>query len=207
MMEMLQRAAGIELVRVPYKGLAPAMTDLLAGHVDIMIDALAHPLPHITDGKLKALGVASEAPLPELPDVAPFAKTLPGFVFTEWYAVMAPPNTPPDLAATISLAINDAIRMPEVAQKIGNMGVRPLGTSPAETAAFLKQEAERWRNVIATTGIKLERGPGNDGSDWNRKASLTIARASGALRKSRVEGEFPARSPPGSPAAGRASSA
>ena len=93
---MLKLAAKIDFVHVPYKGLAPAMTDLLGGHVDMMFDNLTNALPQVRDGKVKALAVAGATRIPELPDVPAIAEMYPGFYSTSWFAIVAPPKTPPD---------------------------------------------------------------------------------------------------------------
>jgi tripartite-type tricarboxylate transporter receptor subunit TctC len=152
--EMLRLAASIRMVHVPYTGLGPAMTDLLAGHVDMMFDNLGNTLPLIREGKLKALGVASDTRIVELPDVPAIAEIFPGFYSAPWLGMVAPPKTPPDIAANISLAVVEALRLPDVAKRFRDLSFKPVGTSPAETAAFLKQETERWRKVITTAGIK-----------------------------------------------------
>ena len=152
--EMLKLAASIRMVHVPYTGLGPAMTDLLAGHVDLMIDNLGNALPLVRAGKVKALGVASETRIAELPDVPAIAELFPGFQASAWFAIVAPPKTPPEIAAKLSQAIADTLRLPDVAKRFDDLAVKPVGSSPAETAAFLKQETERWRKVIVAGGIK-----------------------------------------------------
>jgi tripartite-type tricarboxylate transporter receptor subunit TctC len=152
--EMLRMAAGIEIVHVPYTGQGPAMLDLLAGRIDLMMDNLGNTLPHVRSGKLKALGVASEARIPELPDVPAIAETFPGFYSTSWFAMVAPPKTPTAIAGKLSEAIADVLRSPDVAHKFRELSSTPVGSSPAEAAAFFKKEAERWRNVIVSGGIK-----------------------------------------------------
>lgn len=152
--EMLRLAASIQTVHVPYAGLGPAMTDLLAGHVDMLVDNLGNALPLIRAGKVKALGVASETRIAELPDVPAIAELFPGVHATAWFAIVAPPNTPAEIAEKISRDVADALRLPDVAQRFRDLSIKPVGTSPAETAAFLKQETERWRKVIVTGGIK-----------------------------------------------------
>jgi tripartite-type tricarboxylate transporter receptor subunit TctC len=154
--EMLQRSAGVHLLHVPYKGMAPAMADLLAGHIAMTVDVLGNALPHIKSGKLKALAVAGETRLPELPLVPAIAETFPGFDFKGWFAVAAPPNTSPAIAATISQAIAETLRLPDVVQRFRELSVTPLGTSPAETAAFLQQEREHWRRVVTVTNVRVE---------------------------------------------------
>ena len=154
--EMLQTSAGVRLLHVPYKGMAPAMGDLLAGHIAMTVDVLGNVLPHIRSGKLKALAVASGTRIPELPDVPAIGESIPGFEFKTWFAVAAPPKTPPEIAAKVSQAIADVLRLPDVVQRFRELSVTPLGTSPAETAAFLKEERERWRRVAAATKVRVD---------------------------------------------------
>jgi tripartite-type tricarboxylate transporter receptor subunit TctC len=154
--EMLKLAAKIDFVHVPYKGLAPAMTDLLGGHVDIMFDNLTNALPQVRDGKVKALAVASERRIAELPDTPAIAELFPGFYSTSWFAIVAPPKTPSDIARKLSQAIAVTLKMPDVVERYRALASTPVGSSPAETEAFLKKESERWRQVIAAAGIKPE---------------------------------------------------
>jgi tripartite-type tricarboxylate transporter receptor subunit TctC len=154
--EMLKSVSGIRMVHVPYKGAAPAATDLLAGRVNLMFDNLANTMAHIKSGKLKVLAVASEARVPELSDVPAIAETYPGFYAAGWYAIVAPPKTPLEVATKLSGAIRETLKMPDVANRLREYAARPVGSSPAETAAFFKQESERWRQVILANGIKPE---------------------------------------------------
>jgi tripartite-type tricarboxylate transporter receptor subunit TctC len=154
--EMLKLAAKIDFVHVPYKGLAPAMTDLLGGHVDMMFDNLTNALPQIRDGNVRALAVASERRIPELPDVPAIAELYPGFYSTSWFAIVAPPKTPAEIARKISEAIAQTLKLPDVVERYRALASTPVGSSPAETAAFLRQESERWRQVILSAGIKPE---------------------------------------------------
>ena len=155
--EILRTAAGIRLVHVPYRGLPLAISDLIAGRIDMAIDALGHSLPHIQDGKLKALGVASEARNPLLPDVPTISETYPGVLTSGgWLAVVAPPGTPPDIAAKLSQAFAETLTLPEVAKRLRDLSVNPVATSPAETARFIRQEAERWGRIILSTGVRID---------------------------------------------------
>jgi tripartite-type tricarboxylate transporter receptor subunit TctC len=154
--EMLQADAGIRFTHVPYKGMPPAETDLIAGHVDVMFDNLSNVLPHIKDGRMKALGVASETRIPELPDVPAIAESYPGFFSTSWFAIVAPPKTPAGIADTVWKAISNLLKRPDVIARYRDLSSAPVASSPAETAAFLKKESERWRKVIALAGIKAE---------------------------------------------------
>jgi tripartite-type tricarboxylate transporter receptor subunit TctC len=154
--EMLNALAGISTTHVPYRGLGPAVTDLLAGHVDMMFDNLGNSLPHIRDGKLRALGVAGETRIAELPGVLAIAETYPGFLSTSWLAAVAPPRTPQGIAVRLSQAFAEALRLPDVVARLRELSITPVGSSPAEAAAFVKQEAERWRQAIGSANIRPE---------------------------------------------------
>jgi tripartite-type tricarboxylate transporter receptor subunit TctC len=151
-MEKFQLAAGIHLVHVPYQGLGPAMVDLLAGHIDVMIDNLGNVAPHVKDGGLKLLAVTTAARLPTMPEVPTVSEVLPGYEHQDWFAFMAPPKTPPAIATKLSLAIAETLKLPEVAKRLDEFMVTPVGNSPAETAAWIKRESDRWRQVISESG-------------------------------------------------------
>ena len=154
--EMLKAAANIETTHVPYKGLAPALTDLLAGHVDIMFDNLGNSLAHIRDGRLKAIAIASDKRIVELPDVPAISETYPGFRSSSWFGVVAPPKTPARIVEKIFVTIAEILKQPDVEKKLQALSFTPVGNSPSEMAAFLKQERERWSAVVAAAGIKPE---------------------------------------------------
>jgi tripartite-type tricarboxylate transporter receptor subunit TctC len=152
--EWLKILAGLRITHVPYRGSAPALTDLIAGHVDLMIDNLGNSAQHIADGKLRALAVASEARTAELPEVPTIADTFPGFVASSWFAMVAPPKTPPAIADKLSQAIAEALHAPDTVKRLRDLGATPVGGSPAETAAFIRAEAERWRRVIVEAEVR-----------------------------------------------------
>ena len=153
---VLQSSADIRLVHVPYKGMAPAMSDLLAGHISMTVDVLGNAMPYIKEGKLKALGVTSATRVPELPDISAIVETIPGFVFIEWFALVAPPKTPPEVVARISHAVAETLQQPEVVKRFRDLSVTPAGTTPAETDTFIKQEAGRWHKVVVSSGVKID---------------------------------------------------
>jgi tripartite-type tricarboxylate transporter receptor subunit TctC len=153
-MEKLMHAAGIRLLHVPYQGLGPAMNDLLAGHIDVMIDNLGNVMQHVTSGRLKLLAATTESRIPALPDVPTVSETLPGVSFADWFAVVAPPKTSPEIAGKLAQAIVEIVRSPDIAKRWDDLYLTPVGSSPAETAALIKQESELWRETIAATGIK-----------------------------------------------------
>ena len=113
-MEWLKTLAGIRMTHVPYRGSGPALADLVAGHVGLMFDNVGNPVPLIRDGKVRALGVASEQRIAALPDVAPIAEIFPSFKVTTWFAIVAPPKIPPEIAAKLSAAFGEILRMPDV---------------------------------------------------------------------------------------------
>jgi tripartite-type tricarboxylate transporter receptor subunit TctC len=149
-------AGGLDITHVPYKGSAPALADLLAGQVEMMCDNLGVSLPHVRSGKLKALAVASSRRVKSLPEVPALAETLPGFEAVAWFGIVAPPKTPESLAQKISSAVVEALKFPEVQKRLGELSAEPMGLTPAETAAYMKRETERWAEVIRSAGVRLE---------------------------------------------------
>ncbi len=152
--EQLKSMTGVRIVHIPYTGVPAALTDLMGGQVDMMFINLGDALPHIKSGKLKVLGVASDGRIATLPDVPAVSEALPGFVSVTWYGLVAPPKTPPEIAARLSAAIAEAVRLPDVAKKLQDFSATAVGSSPEETARFFKQEVARWHDVILRAGIK-----------------------------------------------------
>jgi len=149
-------AGGLQITHVPYKGTAPALVDLLGGQVDLMFDNLGVSLPHVRSGKLKALAVGSERRFAGLPDVPAMAEVLPGFVSIAWFGVVAPPKTSPAIAEKLAAAIAEALKLPDVAKRLESLSAVPIGSTPAEMAAFMKQETERYRGIIRAAGVKVD---------------------------------------------------
>jgi tripartite-type tricarboxylate transporter receptor subunit TctC len=155
-MEKLMATAGIRFLHVPYQGLAPALRDLLAGHVDVIIDNLGNVVEHIKDDRLKLLAATTDSRLPQFPNVPTIGETFPGVTHSDWFAVVAPSKTPPGIAVKLSQAIAEVLKLPEIAQRMSELNVTPVGSSPAEAAALIKQESDRWQQVIAAAGLKAE---------------------------------------------------
>lgn len=154
--EWFKAVASVQLTHVPYKGYPPAIPPLLAGEVDMMFMNLADALPHIRSGKLKALAIGSESRSEALSEVPTMAETIPGFVSVTWFAIAATPGTPMPIAEKLSAAIAETLRLPEVAKKLADLHLDPIGGSPAQTAAFFKEESTRWGKVIRTANIKAD---------------------------------------------------
>jgi tripartite-type tricarboxylate transporter receptor subunit TctC len=154
--ELFKSMAGIEAVHVPYRGSMPALNGLLAGDVDFSFDNLGSAHGLISSGSLKVLAIASAQRLPAFAQVSTVAETLPGFVSDTWFAIAAPPKTPPALAGRISRDIATALQQPEVIARYATLSAAPGGDEPAATAAFIREETERWAKVIKSAGIKME---------------------------------------------------
>jgi tripartite-type tricarboxylate transporter receptor subunit TctC len=154
--EMFQMMAKVKFQHVPYRGSAPALQDLVAGTVEVMFDNLGVSLALVKGGQLKLLAVATPKRMASLPDVPTIAETLPGFDSSAWYAVVAPAKTPKPVVDKINADINEALRDPDILKRFVEFSAEPIGGSPQATAAYMREEVERWRKVIEAAGVKLE---------------------------------------------------
>jgi tripartite-type tricarboxylate transporter receptor subunit TctC len=155
--ELFKSMAGnLNITHVPYKGTGPALAALLGGQVDMMCDNLASALTHVRAGKLKILAVASKKRFPTLPEVPALDEMLPGFESIAWFGIVGPPGMSPAIAEKMSAAVREAQKLPDVQKRFANLSAEPIGNTPAEMAAFMKQEIERWGAVIRTANIKVD---------------------------------------------------
>ena len=156
--ELLKLQLGLNVVHVPYTSVGNAMKDLLGGRISMMVAQVPAALPHITAGKLRALGVASPAPLAALPGVPTIAAEagLPGFEAVSWYALVAPAGTPREAITRIHTDTAKVLQIPEVRERLAGMGAEPSGESPAELGARMKAESERWGDVVRKAKIKAD---------------------------------------------------
>src|SRR3978361_2049767 len=154
--ELFQLMAKVKLRHIPYRGSAPALQGLLAGDVDVMFDNLGVSLPLVNAGKLKLLAVASPNRLPSLPDVATIAEALPGFEAVAWYGIVAPPQTPKDIVDKINADVNEALRQPELQDRLRSLSAEVFGGSVDKTAEYLREEVARWAAVINAANIEVQ---------------------------------------------------
>jgi len=154
--EMFQMMAGVKLQHVPYRGSAPALADLVAGNVDIMFDNLGVAMALVKGGQLRLLAVATPARMSSLPDMPTVAETLPGFESAAWYAVVAPPRTPPQIVAKINADINAVLHQSEMLPHLAEWSAEAIGGTSQATSAYMREEVERWNKVIKAAGVKLE---------------------------------------------------
>ncbi len=152
--ELFKMMTGIEMQHVPYRGSAPALTDLMAGRAQVMFDAMASSIGYIKAGKLRALAVTSKERSSALPEVPTVGDTVAGFEVTGWFGLSAPANTPPEVIGKINAALNDALAVPANRARIADLGGTPFIVSPAEFGKFIADETAKWAKVVTTAGVK-----------------------------------------------------
>src|SRR5438270_876306 len=153
--ELLKYEAHIDLIHVPYKGNAPALNDVIGGHVPMMFDTITTALPHVKAGKLRALAVTSAKRSPLAPDVPTMIEAgLPNFEISAWYMVLGPKGMPPAVVQRLNSEINKAIQDPEIRAQLGSQGVDFVGGTPEQADAFMRSEIERWARMVKATGMR-----------------------------------------------------
>ncbi len=154
---MLMHAAGVQITHVPYRGAAPAVTDLIAGQIDGVVDNPPTVISHIQGGKLRALAFAAKQRLPLLPDVPTAAEAgLGNFEATSWFGIAAPAGTPPAIVARLHKAIADAVRTPAMQERFAKSGAQLVGDTPEQFAAQIRAESKSWGDIIKAANIKAE---------------------------------------------------
>jgi tripartite-type tricarboxylate transporter receptor subunit TctC len=157
--ELFKVMAGLDMVHVPYKGQAPAVADLVAGHVSMLFDSASTAMTHAATGRLRALattgpsrsGLVADGKLPVMAE----HKGLEGFNVIAWYGFMAPAATPAPVVEQLSKAINTVLQMPEITKRLNGMGFEVVGTTPAEFKAHVQNEVAKWAQVVKQSGAKL----------------------------------------------------
>lgn len=154
--EMFQRQAGVKMIHVPYKGIPPAVTDVLGGRVAMLFTTTISAAPHIKAGKLRAVAITSAKRQPSMPDVPTVGETLPGYRAEAFQGMVAPAGVPQAIVNKIAAEVVRIVRLPDVAERFQLDGAEAVGSTPKEFAAFLKAEMQKWSKVIRDAGIKPE---------------------------------------------------
>ena len=154
--ELFKSQAGVFVTHIPYKGTALAIPDLIAGNVDVMFDSLPTGMPHVRDGRLRALGVTTLKRSPLAPELPPIADTLPGFESSTWFGLYGPKALPADIVARINTAANQALADPEVKDKLARLGIEPVGGTPQQLAKMVADDAAKWKKIVVDRKIANE---------------------------------------------------
>ena len=155
--ELFASMAGVTITHVPYKGTALAIPDLMSGQVSIMFDNIVSALPYVKSGKVKALGISGAKRSPLVPDVPTIAQSgVPGFISDTYFGVFVPAGTPREVVNRLNTEINRIVASPEFRDKLASLGAEPVGGSPEQFAAEIRNESAKWAKVIKDAGVKLE---------------------------------------------------
>ncbi len=154
--ELLKTMTGINLVHVPYRGTAPAFSDLLAGQVQVLFDNIPGSIGHIRSGKVRALGVTGSKRVAAIPDVPTIGETVPGYEVSIWYGIAAPRGTPPEIVGKLNQAVNAVLTDPKLQARLAELGGEPMPMTPAQFGKLVAEETERWGKLIRAANIKAE---------------------------------------------------
>jgi tripartite-type tricarboxylate transporter receptor subunit TctC len=155
--ELFNLMAGVEMVHAPYRGSAPALADLMAGAVQVMFDNMPSALPLARSGRLRALAVTTATRAPALPDVPTLAESgLPDYETSAWFGIMVPVATPPEIVATLGQAFDRVMRLPDVEQRLAELGAQSTPDTPAEFAAFIAVETTKWSKLARDAHVTVE---------------------------------------------------
>jgi tripartite-type tricarboxylate transporter receptor subunit TctC len=153
---LLKMMAGVDLVHVPYRGVAPALNDLIGAQVQVMIPTISASLEHFRAGRLRALAVTTATRSQLLPDVPAVAEFVPGYEESSWYGVGVPKKTPGEIVEKLNREINAAIATPKLRARLADLGAEPMSMTPVEFEKFIAMETEKWGKVVKLAGIKVE---------------------------------------------------
>jgi len=154
--EMLKSFAGIEMTHVPYKGSSPAITDVIAGQVQLMIGNLPPILPFIKSGKVRALGVTTTTRFAATPDVPPISETVPGYESLAWFGLFAPAATPKDILTKWHGDVVAVLALPEIRERVAQLGFDVVGNTPEAYAALVRGDIAKWQKVVKASGAKAD---------------------------------------------------
>lgn len=155
--ELFKTMAGVDMLHVPYKGSAPAVTDLLAGQVQLMFDNLPSSLQQVKAGKLRPIAVTTAKRSPTLPDVPTIAESgLPGYEASSWFGLHAPGRTPKDIVNKLYGTVSKALHSKEMAERLSSQGAEPVGNTPAAFTEFVREEILKWAKVVKASGARVD---------------------------------------------------
>ena len=154
--ELLMSTTGIKMVHVPYKGTAPALQDLIGGQIQVMMDVPSSMLPHVRAGKIKALGMASEKRVAVAPELPTLIESGVNVVGGTWVGLLAPAGTPRPVVDKLAREAAAALRRPEIKDRFLQLGIEPVGSTPAEFTQFLRDEVAKWAKVIREANVKVD---------------------------------------------------
>ena len=155
--ELFKSMAGVEMTHIPYKGAAPAVIDLIAGHVTLMFDNLSSALPNIKAARVRALAVTTLKRSPLLPQLPTISEAgLRGFDVSTWFGIFAPAGTPPDIVARLNAEVARILHTPDMRERLAALGAEPIGNKPEEFAAFIKSEIPKYAQVVKASGAKAD---------------------------------------------------
>jgi tripartite-type tricarboxylate transporter receptor subunit TctC len=152
--ELFKLMTGVPMLHVPYRGSAPALTDLMGGQVQVIFEPTPTSIEYIRAGKLRALAVTTTTRSPVLPDIPTMADFVPGYDASSWYGIGAPRNTPTEIVAKLNKEINAAVAAPNIQARLADLGATVLTLSPAEFGKFIAEETEKWAKVVKYSGAK-----------------------------------------------------
>ena len=154
--ELFKAQAGVFVTHIPYKGTGLAIPDLVAGQLDVLFDSLPTGMPHVRDGRLRALAVTTLKRTPLAPDLPPVAETLPGFESNTWFGLYGPKGLPAEVVNRVNTAANQALSDPEVRAKLTTLGIEPVTSTPAQFAKMVADDQAKWKRIIAERKIVNE---------------------------------------------------
>jgi tripartite-type tricarboxylate transporter receptor subunit TctC len=156
-MELFKQMAGVDILHVPYKGAPQAVTDVLAGHMNMMFNSIAPIVGHIRAGRVRVLGIASAKRSPQLPEVPTISEAgVPGFEAENWFGMFAPAKTPRRIIARLNEALVKVVRSPEIQAQFAALGADAVGNSPEEFAAFVRRDLEKYARVVRISGARVD---------------------------------------------------
>jgi tripartite-type tricarboxylate transporter receptor subunit TctC len=153
--ELFKAQAGLFLLHIPYKGTALAIPDLASGQLDVLFDSLPTGLPHVRDGRLRALGVTSLKRTPLAPELPAIAESLPGFESNTWFGLYGPKSLPPELIARLNEAANQSLADADARERLARLGIEPAGGTPEQFARMVAADLAKWKTIVVERKITL----------------------------------------------------